>query len=155
MSIRLKKVEWLDSESYSLTRIAGVEFNCMSVLLSKPDGEWKVGLFLGRRYATREEAKAACEQYALERIREAVEVDNGWRDISTAPKDKRILVWVSATVRGTLDDGSYYESDSSQSDFGNWSHLLGCWMNDMGTIGDDQEITHWMSLPKPPKEGEK
>lgn len=74
MSIRLKKIGWRDSESFSIALIAGATYTCESLLVSAPDGEWRASVRWGKRHPSREAAKAACEQHALERIREAVEV---------------------------------------------------------------------------------
>lgn len=154
MSIRLKKVEWHNGNDFSSAMILGIPYG-----VKKRNGMWLV-LFGGfvepredRNFYDRDDAKAACEQHALERIREAVEVEPdyvgkadevpdhirdvtkmvGWQPISTAPRDEtEVLIATSGgfiyaamlTERGWDFSGDYIVSNP----------------------------THWMPLPKPPKE---
>lgn len=59
-----------------------------------------------------------------------------WREIETAPKDQRILVWC---------DGAY--------DVVWWlaSKSEGAWTDGEYTWGELSFWTHWMPLPEPPK----
>lgn len=78
---------------------------------------------------------------------------DGWLPIETAPKDGTIyLCWVDAIRYGESDDGSLYQADVSEVDFGQWRDFEtgGAHFNMMGDIGDGQKITHWRPLPEPP-----
>lgn len=80
-----------------------------------------------------------------------------WQPIETAPKDGRMFLgYVDAITRGEDDDGRQFEVNSSEIDFCQWhAHAEvpeGGWFeNMMGSIGDQQHITHWMPLPEQPK----
>jgi len=66
-----------------------------------------------------------------------------WLDISTAPKDKRILIWTGQTIYAAQWAKNPYTNDEA-------------WV--VGRFGDegDQLIlknpTHWQPSPEPPKE---
>lgn len=79
-----------------------------------------------------------------------------WQPIETAPKDGSLLLcWVDAVRHFEHDDGSLDTADVSEVDFCQWRTDStapdgGYHMNMMGTIGDEQSVTHWMPLPAPP-----
>lgn len=96
-----------------------------------------------------DEAKALLREAAAALARPA----DGWLPIESAPKDGTLyLCWVDAIRYGESDDGSQYQADVSEVDFGQWRDFEtgGAHMNMMGDIGDGQQITHWMPLPTPP-----
>ena len=89
--------------------------------------------------------------------------DCKWMDIETAPKDGTMfLCWVSAERYSSADgECSSYSHDVSQIDFCWWRSgpvelpEAGYFDPACGQIGDAQDVTHWMPLPKPPvAEGE-
>lgn len=78
-----------------------------------------------------------------------------WQPIETAPKDGSLfLCWVSAVRYGETDEGQQYQQDVSQADFCSWrtqADIPDCgWFDPCcGQIGDEQGITHWMSITPP------
>jgi len=80
-----------------------------------------------------------------------------WQPIETAPKDgyEMFLCWVSAERSSAVDGGGGKAYDVSQIDFCWWRPCEGSpdggyFDNASGQIGDSQDITHWMKLPKEP-----
>jgi hypothetical protein len=77
---------------------------------------------------------------------------NDWKPISTAPKDKAILI-----AGGTFDwDGSWGEDiPCKQATIVYWDKMQEGWRGD-GSGGYDEyywhKPTHWMPLPTVPKE---
>lgn len=71
MSIRLKKVEWADHPNFSSAYILTDRYE---VRIIEGYG-WCANHMVDNPFVTLSEAKAACEQHALERIMEAVEVE--------------------------------------------------------------------------------
>ncbi|HDZ38966.1 MAG TPA: DUF551 domain-containing protein [Marinobacter sp.] len=72
---------------------------------------------------------------------------SAWRDISTAPKDGAVLLLMGGQhcSRGTWDDQKYNRKPRPY-----WRSQYG-WL--MGIIWDRQnQPTHWMPLPRPPKD---
>lgn len=75
-----------------------------------------------------------------------------WRTMDSAPKDcSDFICWVSATRYREHDDGRVEEVDCSTWDSGWWVPSKGCFVNEQGYIGDNQEITHWMPHLKRPE----
>lgn len=159
MSIRLKKVEWGDSENMSYTRILGIGVEVAYI----PSHGWIASLVSGEVFPNREAAKTACEQHAIERIREAVEVVTdhigngnemvnsqailgGWQPISSAPRD------------GTEVMAYFNGGGAMKVSWVNYLNELSGWCvtdNKMDyPVRHCDNPSHWMPLPKPPKEGE-
>lgn len=144
MSIRLKKVEWGDSENMSYTRIIGIGVEVTHI----PSHGWIASLVSGKVFPNRKAAKAACEQHALERIREAVEVEpnspeipDGWRDISTAPELEQVLIaYRGVNPNKPLIDVAFYHPDAKS-----WDVCGHVRVNPV-------RVFAWQPLPKPPKE---
>lgn len=74
-----------------------------------------------------------------------------WRPISTAPKDgSEIILGVVDRNGGWSGSGFYHDGSQCKRSAGGWfseddrNNLL---------IARDIEITHWMPLPTPPREG--
>ena len=67
---------------------------------------------------------------------------SAWRDISTAPKDgEQMLLWDGGIiVFGWFDGATDY-----------W-RFLDIFTGKIDEFPQDQEPTHWMSLPSPPKD---
>lgn len=149
MSIRLKRVEW-EKDPYSDGSIAWVLGAWYKTILLS-NGRWAAlrgHNAVSAAHATEDAAKAACEQHALERIREAVEVEtnspeipDGWRDISTAPRDG---AWALVYMDGAVDCMYVKQGQQPQN-----------WTEPRSPNVHPSLVTHWMPLPKPPKEGEK
>ena len=105
-----------------------------------------------REYMLHWETRTRNAEVEVEKLR----ADAEWQPIETAPKDGSLfLCWVSAIRYEEADEGRPREVDVSQIDFCNWRTQADipdcgwpepcCWQ-----IGDQQDITHWMPLPKPP-----
>ncbi len=71
-----------------------------------------------------------------------------WRPIETAPLDKAIILWWTP-----IDDNKYAEvAVIGQVSF----HEKGKWWNgQLGEYQDLERITHWMPLPKQPRNKER
>jgi hypothetical protein len=67
-----------------------------------------------------------------------------WQPISTAPKDKDILL-------SCYYPGWGYEPPSSHVAIGFWgnSYGKGCWVNESHYPFESTTPTHWMPLPEP------
>lgn len=76
---------------------------------------------------------------------------NAWNQISTAPKDRRVLLFYPERKNG------YIYPMSSEKIVGKWSHYLEIWLCDLYPIWhNDKSITvqptHWQELPENPKD---
>lgn len=95
-------------------------------------------LAIGDAWAMLDEASDALER--LHQSREA-----GWQDISTAPMEDTVDLWVA---NGPLTGGPERIADC-------WNHDGQWWCGDAveGNEMHDRIITHWRPLPTPPTEG--
>lgn len=85
-------------------------------------------------------------------------VNHQWKDISSAPKDRRILVW--NIIHGVYESQCIPAHEGQVRD--EWPHL--CWsFPGAGDLKNDPTLkpeittywpgpTHWMELPNPPEE---
>lgn len=83
---------------------------------------------------------------------------NQWKDISSAPKDRRIMVW--NIIHGVYESQCIPAHEGQVRD--EWPHL--CWsFPGSGDLKNDPTLkseiatcwpgpTHWMELPNPPEE---
>lgn len=164
MSIRLKPVKWKPDGLSYFADILGLGI----MVFSAPEGYYGQ---VGGEYVnedgldTLEAAKSACEQHALERIRKAVEVvpDHigdgnemvGWQDISTAPRDGLYPILICGGTYQT--DGQIHGlSVDDRVIVSRFVHRLNKgdspWMDMCCPAVSILNPTHWMPLPKPPKE---
>lgn len=170
MSIRLKKVEWNYSGDGTLWRcvIAGWWYECWQP--ESGPARWGAAGTNGRVFEadTLDSAKAACEQHALERIREAVEVvsehipdatkmmnsqaildgsnspeiPDGWQPVETAPELEQVLIaYRGVNPNKPLIDVAFYHPDARS-----WDVCGHVRVNPV-------RVFAWMPLPEPPKEG--
>lgn len=103
---------------------------------------------LSAEFVTDAEVWAARCRQALTRAAEAIErgVPEGWRDISTAPKDgTAILALIDGVVHQVAfegpSDGAIYAG----------SHGRYNWFSDSdATTHHDRSVTHWQPLPSSP-----
>ncbi len=112
-------------------------------------------------------SKLRCEAFAFDNhwmgseaklLRQAADEleRRAWQPIETAPKDGRMFIcWVRAVRYSDSDNAGDppYEHDASEPDFCMWkpNDGNGYWDNMTGTIGDAQDVTHWMPIPEAPK----
>jgi len=87
-----------------------------------------------------------------------------WQDISTAPKDGTVVdLWVvdKRTGEGGRVVDAYYAKNHWYYERDEWGDGKHCrkagWVapgydydGEIGFIGDDEELTHWMPLPDAP-----
>lgn len=102
-------------------------------------------------------ARAALDSTAsADALRASPPPRSEWQPIETAPKDGRMfLCWVRAVCYHQCEHANEYsadEHDVSDLDFCMWkpNDGNGYWDNMAGTIGDAQQVTHWMPLPSSP-----
>ena len=77
-----------------------------------------------------------------------------WQSIETAPKDRTpILAWNGRFVSEAL-----WEPDADDDGHVGWCYSTfynhECYGNYNNSYDKDAQPTHWMPLPKPPKDGE-
>lgn len=74
------------------------------------------------------------------------EMAGEWYPIETAPKDRLVMV---ATIKNTVEIVRQVKCVNSDGTFHSW-----IWEFDEGySLNNEWEPTHWMPIPKPPKEG--
>ena len=112
-------------------------------------GQWMVPGWDGYKVATLLEHLAAIASRQDQQ-------GQAWQDISSAPKDGRIVLYWVASVRFEEDEetGQLREIDVSAADLGCWmppgGHGEGYHDPFAGIPGDQGGVTHWMNVPAAP-----